>query len=48
MSAISCLLQAFITFFQNKIHVPLFFCRDAVSTTQKTKQKTKQKATKFD
>ena len=45
MSAISYLLQVFIIFFQNKIHVPLFFCRDAVSATQKrnkTKNKTKK------
>ena len=49
MSAISCLLQVFIIFFQNKIHVPLFLCK--TKTKQKTKQNkkaTKLKATKFD
>jgi len=47
LSAISCLLQVFIIFFQNKIHVPLFICRNAVSAKQKqnkSKQKTKQKS----
>jgi len=49
------LAASFHYFFQNKIHVPLFFCRDAVSAKQKEKQNKKQnkkatklKATKFD
>jgi len=47
MSAISCLLQVFIIFFQNKIHVPLFFFAETLCPQNKNeKNKTKQNKTK--